>query len=246
MIASLPMYDGATTRSANDRLWALIQEQLGFGPHALNRTDDPHDTWIKPDLVMSQTCGLPFRSVLHERVTLIGTPDYGVAGCPPGYYNSCVVVRKNDPRQSLADFKNAKLARNDVRSQSGWAAIEGHLAENDFGFSFKGKTLDTGSHAASARAVLEGSADIAALDAVSWALFQRENPAAKGLRVLLSTRPTPGLPIISSAKSDRDQLFQAVSTALDHLDQQDKASLMIKGLVAIPIEAYLAEPLPRA
>ncbi|MDW3222945.1 MAG: PhnD/SsuA/transferrin family substrate-binding protein [Paracoccaceae bacterium] len=240
------MYDGPTTRSANDRFWRLTRNRLGFGPDNLNRTDDPHDTWVRPDLVMSQTCGLPFRSGLHGRVSLIGTPDYGVTGCPPGYYNSCVIVRRDDPRRSLSDFKNARLARNDVRSQSGWASIEGHLAENDFGFSFLGKTLDTGSHAASARAVLDGTVDIAAIDAVSWALFQRETPAAQDLRVLVSTRPTPGLPIISSATADKDQLFQAISSALEALPEKDKASLLIKGLIAIPPEAYLSEPLPPA
>ncbi len=84
MTASLPMYDTPTTRAANDRFWHLIRED----DTELDRVTDPHVTWMSQHLVLSQTCGLPYRRDLHGRVKLIGTPDYGVRGCPPGYYRS--------------------------------------------------------------------------------------------------------------------------------------------------------------
>ncbi|WP_299865052.1 PhnD/SsuA/transferrin family substrate-binding protein [uncultured Roseobacter sp.] len=246
MTASLPMYDVASTQAANDRLWTEIRACYGAGPRALDRTTDPHKTWEDPDLVLSQTCGLPYRSALHGRVQLVGTPDYGVRGCPPGYYKSIIVVRKEDPRGDLAAFEGARLARNDVRSQSGWAAIEGHLAENGFGFSFAGNTLDTGGHALSAEAVAEGRADLASLDAVTWTLIKRETSLAPQLRVLLSTRPTPGLPLITARGRDPDPLFTAVHSAISALSARDRARLLLKGIVAIPATDYLAEPLPPA
>ncbi|WP_299829959.1 phosphate/phosphite/phosphonate ABC transporter substrate-binding protein [uncultured Roseobacter sp.] len=246
MTASLPMYDVASTRAANDRLWTDIRARYGAGPLTLDRTTDPHKTWEDPDLVLSQTCGLPYRSELHGRVQLVGTPDYGVRGCPPGYYNSVIVVRKEDPRNDLAEFDGARLARNDVRSQSGWAAVEGHLAENDLGFSFSGNALDTGGHARSAEAVAEGQADLASLDAVSWALIKRETSLAAQLRVLLCTRPTPGLPFITARGRDPGLLFTAVHSAISALSAHDRARLLLKGIVAIPATDYLAEPLPPA
>ncbi|WP_299504273.1 PhnD/SsuA/transferrin family substrate-binding protein [uncultured Roseobacter sp.] len=246
MTASLPMYDTGTTRSANDRLWALIRKHLGRGPLELDRETDPHDTWDASDLILSQTCGLPYRSELHGRVALVGTPDYGVRGCPPGYYKSYLVVRKDDPRRDLASFAGATLARNDVRSQSGWAAVEGHLSESDFGFSFVGNTTDTGGHARSAQAVHAGQADIASLDAVTWTLIKREMPMAKELRVLTSTRPTPGLPFITSKGADTQTMFEAITRAIQELSARDRAKLLLKGLVAIPASTYLAEPLPPA
>lgn len=246
MTASLPMYDVPSTHAANDRLWALVRERYGDGPRALDRDTDPHQTWDDPGLVLSQTCGLPYRSALHRRVSLVGTPDYGVRGCPPGYYKSCVVVRKDDPRRALSDFAGAQLARNDVRSQSGWAAIEGLLADSNAGFSFAGHTLDTSSHAQSAHAVAEGRADIAALDIVTWTLLKREDPVTKRLRVLLSTRPTPGLPLITSRHQDPKRLFDAVRSAIAALSARDRGRLLLKGIVAIPASAYLAEPLPPA
>ena len=242
MTASLPMYDTPTTRAANDRLWHLIRDDDSTTER--DRATDPHVTWISPDLLFSQTCGLPYRRELHGRVKLVGTPDYGVRGCPPGYYRSVIVVRHDDPRRDLAAFRGAVLARNDRRSQSGWAAIEGHLAETGLGFSFAGRTHDTGAHALSAQAVIDGRADLAALDAVTWTLIKRENPQARLLRVLCSTRPTPGLPYITSLRQDADRLFDRASQAIARLSGRDRARLLLKGIVRIPATAYLAEPLP--
>lgn len=240
------MYDTVSTRAANDRLWALIREEIGKGPEVLDRMTDPHSTWDDPDLVLSQTCGLPYRSELHGHVTLVGTPDYGLRGCPPGYYKSYVIVRRDDTRKRLADFRGATLARNDARSQSGWAAIEGHLAETSAGFSFVGHTLDTGGHRASAEAVVAGRADIAALDGVTWTLIKREYLGARDLRVFCSTRPTPGLPLITAKGTDPAPLFAAVQKAIALLTQRDRAKLLMKGIVHIPDAAYLREPLPPA
>ncbi|MFN7224061.1 MAG: hypothetical protein ACK4MS_08580, partial [Paracoccaceae bacterium] len=107
MIASLGMYDRPETSAANDALWALIRDALRDrgrdAPQALTRGEAAcWPAWQAPDLVLSQTCGLPFRSRLHDHVTLIGTPDYGVEGCAPGYYRSVLIARSDDPRQTEA------------------------------------------------------------------------------------------------------------------------------------------------
>ena len=197
MTASLPMYDTPATRQANDRLWAAICKHLGHPNIPLDRTSDPHDTWNDPELELSQTCGLPYRADLHGKVRLIGTPDYGVAGCPPGYYRSCIVVRADDPRSDLSSFAAATLARNDIRSQSGWAAI--WQAFEPIG-GFVGSVVESGAHARSATTVAHGGADIAAIDAVTWALLCRDHPDdVAGLRVLLHTEPTPGTRVHSSS-----------------------------------------------
>ena len=98
MIAALPMYDRPETASANDRLWALIHEALGEGPKHLTREGDLWDIWTAPDLLLAQTCGLPYRARLHDRVTLVGTPDYGLPDLPAGYYQSVLIARADGPR----------------------------------------------------------------------------------------------------------------------------------------------------
>ncbi len=244
MIAALPMYDRPSTAPANDRLWVLIRDGLrrrGLpAPEVLTRGGDLMQQWLAPDLVLAQACGLPFRACLHGRVTLVGTPDYGVAGCAPGHYCSVIVARAGGPRAALAEFAGATVACNDPLSQSGWAALWAHapaLAE--------GPLHLTGGHAASAAAVRDGRADLAAIDAVTWELLAAEGATA-GLRVLERTAPTPGLPLIAAPGADAAALFEAVADAIAALAPGNRAALRLRGVVPIPAAAYLALAVPPA
>jgi hypothetical protein len=42
----------------------------------------PH--WTDPALLLSQTCGRPYKEHLHGTVRLVGTPDYGSRAARPG------------------------------------------------------------------------------------------------------------------------------------------------------------------
>lgn len=246
MIASLPMYDLPDCRAANDRYWGLIRDGLrGAGiaaPDTLSRgMPDFMAHWQRPDLVLSQTCGFPFRAVLQGRVTLIGTPDFGLEGCPPGYYQSVFVVRGDDARDGVMAFRDARFAYNEALSQSGWAAPQTHAA--GLGFRFK-LGVQTGGHALSACAVLEGRADIAAIDAMTWALLQRNDASMAGLRVVGRTEPTPCLPYIAALGAKHRLVFDAVAAAIAGVDAADRKTLGIKRILFIPAVAYLAVPTP--
>lgn len=240
-LASLPMYDRPETAAANDRFWQAIRNRLGHGPDTLTRTGELWDHWLSPDLLLSQTCGYPYRAKLHGQVTLIGTPDYGLPGCPPGHYCSVFVARANDHRTTPADFAEAPFAYNEPLSQSGWAAPQNHAASQGFTFT---NTIQTGGHALSARAVAEGRADIAALDALTWALIQRHDPFATTLREIARTEPTPVLPYITALTRDPGPLFDAISAAIADLSPDDRDTLSLRGLVRLPADAYLAIPNP--
>lgn len=247
MIASLPMYDRAETAPANDRLWMRIRDGLraagGAAPEALTRGGDLWDHWLSPDLVLSQTCGFPYRTRLHGKVTLIGTPEYGLPGCPPGHYCSVFVARADDPRQTLSDFDGASLAYNEAQSQSGWAAPQTHAA--GLGLRLR-PGVQTGAHALSAQAVADGKADLAALDAVTWGLISRWDAVAAGLRVVAVTDPTPGLPLIARAGADAVSLRCIVADAIAAMPDADRDATGLRGLVLIAPEAYLAVPTPPA
>jgi ABC-type phosphate/phosphonate transport system substrate-binding protein len=245
MTASLPMYDSVANRAANDQFWTLIRKSLGSGPLRLSRPDDLWSVWEHPDLLLSQTCSLPYRTRLRDKVHLVGTPDYALRGCPSGYYRSLLIVRRHDRRTVLHQFAGARFARNDALSQSGWLAAQDHLRDMEADFTFEDSVLDTGSHAASAQAVLERRADIAAIDAATWAMLSRDTPTVAGLRVIARTRPTPGLPLITSATRDPAPILQAVRQALIELPAATRARLMLRDVVQIPAETYLSLPMPR-
>jgi ABC-type phosphate/phosphonate transport system substrate-binding protein len=241
MIAALPMYDRAELRPANDRLWACIRSRLGCGPATLSRGGDPWAYWRAPDLVLAQACGYPYRAHLHGGVTLVGAPDCGLEGCPPGYYCSVFVARADDPRTAPAEFAQARLAYNEPLSQSGWAAPRNFARSQGFAFA---DTVRTGGHVASARAVAEGRADIAALDAVSWRVMRAHDAFAAQLREVGRTPPTPALPYITAAGRDPAPVFDALAAAIADLAPADRAALSLRGVVRLPADAYLAIPNP--
>ena len=240
------MYDRPETAAANDRLWAGIRDRLRVeglpAPEALiHGASDLWAQWTAPDLVLSQTCGFPYRSRLQGQVTLVGTPDYGVEGCGPGYYRSVFVARADDPRDRIDQFDGAQMAYNEALSQSGWAAPQTHAAR--IGIRLL-PGIQTGAHANSASTVAEGHADLAALDAVTWRLLQRFDPVTRSLRVVGLTEPTPGLPLITASGQDADILFDVVAEAIADMPAADRDLTGLQRLVRIPAAAYLSVPTP--
>lgn len=247
MIASLPMYDRPELRAETDRYWALIRQELAArgieAPDALRRGDALlMPQWESPDLILSQTCGFPYRARLHGHVELVGTPDFGNDGCPAGFYRSVLIARADDPRPDFAAFDGARLAYNDGLSQSGWAAPVNHAGA--LGIRLVAG-METGSHRASFHAVAEGLAELAAIDALTWRLIS-EFEDVSAVRVVGATDPTPALPYITAKGRDAGAIFDAVACAIDRLSPQDRARLHLRGIVRIPADAYLAVPVPPA
>ncbi|MGR3344229.1 MAG: phosphate/phosphite/phosphonate ABC transporter substrate-binding protein [Paracoccaceae bacterium] len=242
MIASLAMYDRAETAAANDALWDRIRQNLGFGPEALDRTTAFWDIWQSPELLLSQTCGMPYRTKLHGHVKLVGTPDYGLPDVAPGYYYSVLLVRVGDATD-VADYQDRTLAYNGPTSQSGWAAPQNHARELGFCFT---QHLRSGGHLASAVAVANGNADIAALDAVTWLMICQYEDIAKRLTVIGRTACTPGLPLITSNSQDAGVILAAIRSAIGEIGPEHRKTLHLKAIVSIPAASYLDVPTPAA
>ena len=244
-IATLPMYTHARLNAATNRYWQLIHANLAnagiAAPATLTLSTERYSVWTDPRLVLSQTCGMPYRTRLRGRAKLVGTPDFGVEGCRPGYYCSVLVVRKDDQRESIAAFRDATLAYNGPDSQSGFAAPYAHTSAAGFWFENRVKS---GVHLASAQFVATGHADIAALDAVTWRIIEAYEDCAASLRVLERTSETPGLPYITAIDNDPEPIFDAIAAAIEQLPAADRTALGLRGLVSIPESDYLAVPNP--
>lgn len=228
MIAVLPMYDRPEIRGQTDALWQILRDRLHChgieAPDALSRDLKPMHAWLAPNLVLGQTCGLPYRKHLAARVQMVGTPDYGLDDCPKGYYRSAWIARADDARQSPRDFSNGTFAYNDRGSQSGFAVAKG--------LRFR-RTLETGAHAQSITSVAKGHADIAAIDAVTWRFAKRFDAAAEGLKVVEWSPPTPGLPLICAGNQPIDRIREAVAQTLETLPLPIATALGIEGLVSV-------------
>lgn len=236
MIASLPMYDAAPVDQANDAFWAAIAGNLEAAPSALCRNGDVWTHWTDPDLILSQTCGLPFRAKLQGKVQYLCTPDYGLPDCPAGYYFSYIIANTDRLNGS-----NVTPAVNDALSQSGWAALCDWAATSGQPL---GTPILSGGHANSVAMVQAGQADIAAIDAITWHMLVASKADLSGPVILDQSRPTPSLPYICGLNQSKTAIRTAVENGFDALTPQVRSILGIKGLVDILGSEYLTEPLP--
>lgn len=223
---------------------ALLRPSIGDQvPQTLHWPQDYHAHWLQGDLLLSQACGYPLTHSLAGRVQLVGTFAYDVAGAEGIGCRSVLVCRVQDPRERLAHFAGSTLAYNETDSQSGYNALRALVAQTSDMRPFYGKSWATGSHGNSMEAVRTGSADMAAIDCVTWALWQRTNPEeASALRVFGHTEHYPGLPLITSLQTSETTL-QALRTALATVAEAPdyaalRAPLLISGFAATTLQDY--------
>ncbi len=239
MIAALPMYDRPENRAAHDALWALTRDALRArgiaAPDALDREVPYDEGWERPDLVLGQVCNLPWRARLRDRVTRIAASDYGLPGTQPGFYHSVMVMRAGEALPAAPRF-----ALNSPLSCSGWDAPQDWAARE--GVAIR-PTLVTGAHAGSVRAVAEGRADLAGIDAVTWGMLARWEPAAARLRVIGRTVATPGMTFVTAGAADPLPYREALEEAVAALPAGPRAALGLRGIAVLPDAAY-ERPLP--
>ena len=239
MIAALPMYDRAENADAHDALWTLIRDGLRdagvAAPVALDRRTDYFDGWGSPELVLSQICNLPYRAVFRDRVTLIGAADYGFADLAPGFYASVFIVRADDPATRLADCADYRFGYSDALSQSGWGGAWATARAQGLALL---PDLKTGSHNASLAAVANGKADLASIDAVTWRNQQRWEPDAARVRVIGQTVASPGMTFVTAQGRDPAPYRAAIAAAIAALPQRHADTLGLRGIVALPADAY--------
>ncbi len=248
--AALSMYDLPELQDANDALWAAITARLRArnvfdAPDHLTRDVPPEVLWTDPDLILAQTCGLPLATRLEGRVRVVATPRYRARGCDGADYRSAVVVRADSAVNSLDDLRASRCAVNDLTSNSGMNLLRAEIAPLAKGATFFKSVLVTGSHLASAEAVAQDEADVAALDCVTWAHLQRwRTSLTDRLRVLTWTVRSPGLPLITSLGVGPSQLA-ALRAALDDVARDPdlgevRETLLLEGFSLTPVEHYRA------
>lgn len=245
-VASLGMYDSAGVQDANDRLWSAIAGRLrevGVAdvPDALDRGRPLEAIWGDPNLLLAQTCGYPLVTRFAGRLKYVATPRYGAVGCEGVTHRSRVVIRKRDPADRLQDLRGRRLAINDPASNSGMNLLRALIAPLAGGDRFFGEVVETGSHAASARAVAEGEVDIASIDNVTYAHIEQETPmVAAELRTLTWTVASPALPFVTAASTpDRlvSQLREAVRVAIED-ERGASGRLLLEGIETTGIRRY--------
>lgn len=248
MIASLPMY--VSHPAGNGALWQAISQRLqqaGVAGVPAELTEPPNADltahWLRPDLLLSQCCGYQMVDALEGRVQLVGAFRYTVAGCDGIHYSSHLVCRAADPASTLADFRHRVAAYNSTDSQSGYRSLRDRVAPLAVGGQFFARAIPSGAHIASLALVRGGQADIAAIDCISYAQFQRYQPEVlDGIRILGRTASAPGTALVTALGTPpallallRESLHQAMA---DPALAATRAALLLGGFKVVDAAAY--------
>lgn len=239
--AWLGMYDfDFPLREANDVLWSALRSCLvanGADPDHLpgvpiDRESDMAGVWTDPDLYLAQTCGYPYVTLLKEKgVRVVATPIYDAPFCESTdhHYRSVVVVRKDSPHQSLEGLRGLRAAVNSLDSNSGMNTFRHLLAqlvhqknESDASgqASFFSEVKLSGGHLRSVAMVAEGEVDVAAIDCVTFSLLEDMRPNLP-VRVLAKTEASPGLPLITSARTSAGDVAVLQSCLVEIFSRHD-------------------------
>lgn len=237
MVASLAMYSLLPLRDAVDSLWGVVRRHLGWGPSTLEWEMLTPDVWHHPDLLFAQTCGWPLVTQLADEVAVVGTFDYDVPDSVDGQYRSVLISREAAPIEQLRSRPGVVTARNAADSLSGWISLQSAWG------GVPTSVVETGSHLESVRAVAEARADIASIDAVTWALVCSLEPElVRPLSVVGSGPRVPCLPIVVPLRyqSHVNELRAAFTGAVEDPAVVGACdALRIRGFVPFDFEDYL-------
>lgn len=171
---------------------------------------DFHELWLSPALLFGQTCWGPMELGLARHVQVIAQPNYDAFEGGQGEFYSSALVMAADGGLPVASPQDGKavipldLLRgkrfifNNPDSMSGLIGLTRDLEAMGESLDIFASRGESGGHRSSIVAVAEGRADIAAIDCESWALAQRFEPAAKGVKVVGWTARRKGLPYITA------------------------------------------------
>lgn len=248
MIASLPMYVSHPAGSA--ALWQYLAGYLRQAGVADVPTEldiptnaDLTQHWLRRDLLLSQCCGYQMVDALEHRVQLVGSFHYTVPGCAGMHYSSHLVCRADDAGHTLADFRDRVVAYNSADSQSGYHSLRSLAAPLALDGRFFARAMASGAHIASLALIRSGAADIAAIDCISYAQFQRYQPEVlQGTRIVGRTASVPGTALVTAQGTSpallallRQGLKQAMA---DPALAGTRAGLLLGGFEAVPTAAY--------
>lgn len=266
-IVSLPMYNVTPHHAA---LWrAFLRDSVNAfvdatGPREITVIDSPGGEllphWRAANLLLSQTCGFPYRMLGLERdVHLVATPIFDAPGCEGPRYRSVIVVSNqawNSGVTTLEACRGLRAAANSADSHSGMNALRHAVAPLApllplaHEGRFFGSVTWTGSHAATLRALAAHEADVGAIDCVTLALLRdAQFEPLRHVREIGMTADAPGLPLIAS-RSLNDSDIEALRHALDIAHAADPAranELRLRGFARLTPDAYAEiETLARA
>lgn len=247
-LASLAWYDLKVLRWATDSLWAALAENcraVGIPdvPLRLNRRIPYQKQWLSRHYLFGQACGYDVQIAHSTRLQLVATPAYSAAGCAGPLHCSFVIVRDDADHEALDDLRGCRCVINTPTSHSGMNVLRALVAPLHTSGRFFADVKHSGAHETSLQWILNGTADVAAIDCVTYALLAKHRPESlAGTRILCRTQQVPAPPFVTSVATSREvlrQLRRALAATMNDASLAEaRAALLLDGVEYLPLAAY--------
>jgi ABC-type phosphate/phosphonate transport system substrate-binding protein len=214
----------------------------GALPLTLNFDHDPAKL-LEPGLWFGHTCGYPLMTRLKDHLEPFCVPLFDVPGVDGKLYCSHIIVAADSDIESIDDSRGRVAAMNNPDSNSGMNVLRHAVAGQADSGQFFERVVTSGGHLYSLQAVAGGTADIAAIDCVSYQLIEDNEPQlCKSLRILGDSVKTCGLPLVMPHALARDtdfaELTGRLNQALASCDAGVRGTLHLTGFAPVQIDEY--------
>lgn len=201
VIASARLYEWAPSLTV---AWSRLLEWVAVTARVRleiveSRSMSLDELWARDDLGCVFMCGYPY-ALREQRPALLAAPVPAPARFGGrAVYVSDFIVAAGSPYRTLEDTFGHRIAFSTEHSQSGYNGPRHHLLRWQRPQLFAEVKGPYVRQRAVIQAVLDGEADVAAIDGYAHDLLRRHDPAtADRLRVVATTEPAPSPPLVAS------------------------------------------------
>ena len=208
---------------------------------------------LEPGLWFGHTCGYPLMTQLKDYVSPFCVPLFDVPGTDgpgtdsPGtdrkYYSSRFIVAADSDIDSIEASRGCVAVMNNPDSNSGMNVLRHAVAGVSDSEQFFASVVTSGGHLHSLEAVANGSADIAAIDCVSYQLIADWRPQlCADIRIIGDSVKTCGLPLVMAhadiAVADTGAMIEHLNQALASCDDVVRSTLHLNGFASVQLDDY--------
>jgi ABC-type phosphate/phosphonate transport system substrate-binding protein len=134
---------------------------------------------------------------------IVATPVYTAPGCEGACHRSVFIAHATSRFATLSDLRGGICAVNGFDSNTGMNLLRVTIAPIAERKPFFRSVVISGSHLASIKAIVDGRADLAAIDCVSFANLQRFVPTlTDSVRPIGQSMLAPAPPFITASTTD--------------------------------------------
>jgi|GEM_PF-221229 len=200
------------------------------------------ELYASKNCLIAHTCGYPYLKKWQKSHAVTCVPKFDIDGCQGINYRSWFIKKKTDDKKKLEEFQNTRVAINSWTSNSGMNVLRFAISKLNTDKRFFSAVCLTGSHYQSALSVANGTAEIAAVDAVTFYFLCQSHPEiVTEIEIFDQSVLTPGLPFIQPRDSElaAKEITSALNLALNQYLISHKDRLKISSFIEVDESRYM-------